>query len=43
MTILQPRDWPRPNGYACGVVAQGATIFVSGQIGRDERGRFSFD
>ena len=40
MTILQPRDWPRPNGYACGVVAQGATVFVSGQIGRDERGRF---
>jgi enamine deaminase RidA (YjgF/YER057c/UK114 family) len=40
MTILQPTGWPRPKGFACGVVAAGATVFVSGQIGWDERGRF---
>ncbi|HEY0393530.1 MAG TPA: RidA family protein [Candidatus Elarobacter sp.] len=41
MTILQPRGWPRPKGYACGVAAEGRQIFVSGQIGWDESGRFT--
>ncbi|HTD38599.1 MAG TPA: RidA family protein [Candidatus Limnocylindrales bacterium] len=40
MTILQPPGWPRPKGYACGVAASGTTVFVSGQIGWDEQGRF---
>ena len=40
MTILQPPGWPRPKGYACGVAAAGTTVFVSGQIGWDEHGRF---
>jgi enamine deaminase RidA (YjgF/YER057c/UK114 family) len=40
VTILQPPGWPRPKGYACGVAAQGRTVFVSGQIGWDEHGRF---
>jgi enamine deaminase RidA (YjgF/YER057c/UK114 family) len=40
MTILQPAGWPRPKGFACGVVAMGTTVFVSGQIGWDARGRF---
>ena len=40
MTILQPAGWPRPKGYSCGVSAQGALVFVSGQIGWDEHGRF---
>jgi enamine deaminase RidA (YjgF/YER057c/UK114 family) len=39
--ILQPRGWPRPKGYANGMVATGRLIFVSGQIGWDERGVFS--
>jgi enamine deaminase RidA (YjgF/YER057c/UK114 family) len=41
MTILQPADWPRPKGFSCGVSAAGTTIFVSGQIGWDEQGRFT--
>jgi enamine deaminase RidA (YjgF/YER057c/UK114 family) len=41
MTILQPAEWPRPKGYACGVAAEGTTVFVSGQIGWDEHGRFT--
>jgi enamine deaminase RidA (YjgF/YER057c/UK114 family) len=40
VTILQPAGWPRPKGYSCGVRAQGALVFVSGQIGWDEHGRF---
>jgi enamine deaminase RidA (YjgF/YER057c/UK114 family) len=41
MRILQPPGWPRPKGYACGVAAYGTTVFVSGQIGWDENGRFT--
>lgn len=41
MTILQPRGWPRPKGYACGVSAEGRLVFVSGQIGWDEQRRFT--
>ena len=40
MTILQPPGWPRPKGYSCGIAATGTSIFVSGQIGWDENGRF---
>ena len=40
MTILQPPGWPRPKGYSCGVSATGTSVFVSGQIGWDEHGRF---
>ncbi len=40
MTILQPPGWPRPKGYSAGVAARGTIVFVSGQIGWDERGRF---
>jgi|ERR1700681_814186 len=41
MTILQPAGWPRPKGFACGVSAEGTVVFVSGQIGWDEQGRFT--
>ncbi|MDP9106741.1 MAG: RidA family protein [Candidatus Eremiobacteraeota bacterium] len=40
MTILQPPGWPRPKGFSCGVSTAGTMIFVSGQIGWDEHGRF---
>ena len=40
MTILQPPGWPRPKGFACGVSGTGTTVFVSGQVGWDEGGRF---
>jgi enamine deaminase RidA (YjgF/YER057c/UK114 family) len=33
-TTLLPEGWPRPKGYANGVLARGSeTIFVGGQIG----------
>ncbi len=40
MKLLQPPDWPRPKGYSAGVSAAGTLVFVSGQIGWDECGRF---
>ena len=33
MKKLQPPDWAEPRGYANGVLARGALIFVGGQIG----------
>lgn len=33
MKILQPANWPRPSGYSNGVVSEGQTIFLAGQIG----------
>ncbi|MEM1041265.1 MAG: RidA family protein [Bacteroidota bacterium] len=35
MTTLQPPDWPRPKGYANGILAEGRLLFVAGQIGWD--------
>jgi len=39
MQILQPPDWPRPKGYANGIVAEGRMVFVAGQIGWDAEQR----
>ncbi len=41
MRILQPAAWPRPKGFSCGVSGEGTSVFVSGQIGWDEHGRFT--
>jgi enamine deaminase RidA (YjgF/YER057c/UK114 family) len=30
---VQPAEWPRPSGYANGMVATGRQLFVAGQIG----------
>lgn len=40
LTVLQPPGWPRPRGYANGIVAEGRTVFVAGQVGWDAQGRF---
>ena len=40
MEVLQPPGWPRPRGYANGIVAEGRMVFVAGQIGWDEEQRF---
>jgi enamine deaminase RidA (YjgF/YER057c/UK114 family) len=41
MRVLQPAGWPRPRGYANGVVAdEGRLVFVAGQIGWDAGGAF---
>ena len=39
--ILQPPGWPSPKGYSNGIAAQGRMVFVGGQIGWDETGRFA--
>jgi len=35
---VNPAGWPRPSGYANGIVAEGRFLAISGQIGWDERG-----
>lgn len=32
-TILQPKGWLAPKGYANGIAAQGRQVFIAGQIG----------
>ncbi len=41
LTTLLPPGWPRPLGYANGMVGRGRTVFVAGQIGWDAEGRFA--
>ena len=36
MRVLQPAGWPRPRGYANGILARGRTIWTAGVIGWDE-------
>lgn len=43
MIKLQPPDWAEPQGYANGVMARGALIFVGGQIGWNAQQRFESD
>ncbi|MCO4053247.1 MAG: RidA family protein [Bosea sp.] len=40
LAILQPAGWPKPRGYANGILAEGRMVFVGGQIGWDEAGQF---
>ncbi len=41
--VLQPSGWPRPKGYANGMVAEGRLLVTGGLIGWDERQRFASD
>jgi enamine deaminase RidA (YjgF/YER057c/UK114 family) len=41
--VLQPEGWPRPRGFAHGVVAEGRMVFVAGMIGWDAAGEFAGD
>ena len=43
MQKLQPPDWAEPKGYANGVLARGALIFVGGQIGWGAAQQFESD
>lgn len=43
MTKLQPPGWAEPKGYANGVMARGALIFVGGQIGWNADQQFESD
>jgi enamine deaminase RidA (YjgF/YER057c/UK114 family) len=42
-TRIDVPEWPPPKGYVNGVLAQGRTLFVAGQIGWNERGEFETD
>ena len=33
--VVRPEGWPRPHGYADGVIAEGRVLSISGQIGWD--------
>ena len=39
--VLLPEGWPKPSGYSNGIVADGQTIFLGGQIGWDAQGKFA--
>lgn len=39
--VLQPAGWPRPKGYANGVVADGRQVYVAGQVGWNEQQVFA--
>jgi enamine deaminase RidA (YjgF/YER057c/UK114 family) len=41
--ILQPRGWPRPSGYANGIVACGRQVFIAGQVGWNASGQITSD
>ncbi|MFI5444106.1 RidA family protein [Polaromonas sp. UC242_47] len=43
MKLLQPAEWTAPKGYANGVMARGAMIFVGGQIGWNAQQQFESD
>jgi len=43
MEFLQPPGWPRPKGYANGVVARGRQVHVSGMVGWTPAGQFETD
>jgi enamine deaminase RidA (YjgF/YER057c/UK114 family) len=38
---LLPPGWPRPRGYANGVLARGTMVFTGGVVGWDEQERFA--
>ena len=43
MKVLQPPGWAAPRGYANGVMASGAQVFVAGQIGWNAQCQFDSD
>jgi len=36
MQVIQPKNWPKPKGYANGIIASGRMLFLGGQVGWDE-------
>ncbi|MFO1116075.1 MAG: RidA family protein [Beijerinckiaceae bacterium] len=40
---ILPEGWPRPKGYSNGVLAEGRTLFIAGQIGWNEQEKFESD
>jgi enamine deaminase RidA (YjgF/YER057c/UK114 family) len=42
-TFLHPRGWKEPKGFANGIVAEGRTVFLGGQIGWNAEQQFDSD
>lgn len=42
-TVLQPKGWTKPKGYANGIAARGRFVFVGGQIGWNAHSTFETD
>ena len=42
-TILQPKNWLAPKGYANGIAAVGKQVFIAGQIGWTADAKFVSD
>lgn len=40
---IEPEGWPKPSGYANGVLAEGRFLAIAGQIGWNERGELVDD
>ncbi|HCS28343.1 MAG TPA: enamine deaminase RidA [Spongiibacteraceae bacterium] len=43
MQIIQPEGWPKPRGYTNGILTEGKTLYIGGQIGWDEQEVFGSD
>jgi len=43
LAFVNPPEWPAPKGYANGAIVRGATLFIAGQVGWNERGEFASD
>lgn len=39
-TVLQPKGWPTPKGYANGMMAEGRVLVTGGVVGWDVMGNF---
>jgi enamine deaminase RidA (YjgF/YER057c/UK114 family) len=39
--VVLPKGWPRPSGYAHGIVAKGRVLAIAGQIGAERDGRLA--
>lgn len=43
LNVILPPGWPRPKGYANGVMVSGHHLYIAGMIGWDEQGVFHSD
>lgn len=43
LQVLQPKGWPKPKGYANGIVAKGRLVFLAGMVGWNREGTFESD
>jgi enamine deaminase RidA (YjgF/YER057c/UK114 family) len=43
LSVVQPDGWPKPRGYANGIIASGRCVFVAGQIGWNTACEFESD